>query len=139
MWVSFYARIEFNSANAFIVSAGNADRRYSRNICLDVLHQEKLINHPDLGVYGIFSTTKVEWKYYAISYNTNTNNKINLTSELCSYTQEATYESIAREGKEFKTLEDAKEFIQNYKLKWESGNNNTSQEIRDKKLNDLGV
>jgi len=101
------------------------------------LHQEKLKDHSDIGVYGIFSTTKVEWKYYVVSYNTNINNKINLTSELCAYPQEATYESIARHGKEFKTVDEAKEFIQTYKIKWESGSNNTTQEVRDKKLDDI--
>ena len=101
------------------------------------LHQEKLKDHSDIGVYGIFSTTKVEWKYYVVSYNTNINNKINLTSELCVYPQEATYESIARHGKEFKTVDEAKEFIQTYKVKWESGSNNTTQEVRAKKLDDI--
>jgi hypothetical protein len=100
------------------------------------LHEEKLKDHSNLGVYGIFSTTKVEWKYYVISYNVN-GNKITLTSELCSYSQEATYETILRHGKEFKTLEEGKQFIQNYKVKWESGSNNTTQEVRDKKLDDI--
>jgi len=28
------------------------------------LHEEKIKDHSNIGVYGIFSTTKVEWKYY---------------------------------------------------------------------------
>ena len=101
------------------------------------LHQEKLKDHSDLGVYGIFSTTKVEWKYYVISYSTNSNNKVNLTSELCTHTQEANFETIARHGKEYKTVEEAKQFIQEYKVKWETGSNNTTQEVRAKKLDDI--
>jgi hypothetical protein len=101
------------------------------------LHQEKLNNHSDLGVYGVFSTTKVEWKYYVISYSTNFNNKVSLTSELCTYTQEANFESVARHGKEYKTVEEAKQFIQEYKVKWETGSNNTTQEVRSKKLDDI--
>ena len=101
--------------------------------------QEKLKDHSDVAIYGIFDTVKVLWKYYVISYKTNNGNGMMLTSELCSYPQEATYESIARHGKEFKTVEDSKEFIQTYKIKWESGSNTTTEEIRDKRLGDLGI
>ncbi len=101
------------------------------------LYEEKIKDHSNLGVYGIFSTTKVEWKYYVISYNTTANGGVKLTPELCSYAQEATYETIARQGKEYKTVEDAKKFIQEYKVKWESGSNNTTQEVRAKKLDDI--
>ena len=100
------------------------------------LHEEKLKDHSNIGVYGIFSTTKVEWKYYVISYD-NSNNRINLTSELCGYPQNATFESVAKHGKEYKTVEDAKKFIQEYKVKWETGSNNTTQEVRAKKLDDI--
>jgi len=100
------------------------------------LHEEKIKDHSNVGVYGIFSTTKVEWKYYVISYNTSANG-VKLTPELCSYTQEGTYESITRHGKECKTVEEAKQFIQEYKIKWETGSNNTTQEVRAKKLDDI--
>lgn len=103
------------------------------------LHQEKLTNHTDLGVYGIFSTTKVEWKYYVISYKSSTNNKIELTPEICGFTNDSSIDGVARNGKEFKTLDEAKEFVQTYKVKWESGSNDTTQEIRNKKLGDLGL
>jgi hypothetical protein len=102
------------------------------------LHEEKIKDHSNLGVYGIFSTTKVEWKYYVISYSINSSsNKVALTSELCGYTQEATFETISRQGKEYKTVDDAKKFIQDYKVKWETGSNNTTQEVRAKKLDDI--
>ena len=101
------------------------------------LHEEKIKDHSNVGVYGIFSTTKVEWKYYVISYNATANGGLKLTSELCSYVQEATFESVARHGKEYKTVEEAKQFIQEYKIKWETGSNNTTQEVRAKKLDDI--
>ena len=70
------------------------------------LHEEKLKDHSNLGVYGIFSTSRVEWKYYVISYIINSSsNKITLTSEICGYTQEATFDSVTRNGKEYKTVE----------------------------------
>jgi uncharacterized protein YqgV (UPF0045/DUF77 family) len=48
-----------------------------------------------------------------------------------------TFDSINRHGKEYKTIEDAKKFIQEYKVKWETGSNNTTQEVRAKKLDDI--
>lgn len=101
------------------------------------LHQEKLKDHSDIGVYGIFDTNKVLWKYYVISYNTASNNGIILKPELCNVNLEATYDKIERFGKEFKNVDEAKEFIQVYKVKWESGSNNTTQEVRAKKLDDI--
>jgi hypothetical protein len=101
------------------------------------LYEEKIKDHSNIGVYGIFSTTRVEWKYYVISYGNTNNNSLKLTSELCDYMQEATFDSIARHGKEYKNLEDAKKFIQEYKVKWETGSNNTTQEVRAKKLDDI--
>jgi hypothetical protein len=101
------------------------------------LHEEKLKDHFNLGVYGIFNTTKVHWKYYVISYELAPNNSIRLTGELCSYGQLASYESIEKNGKEFATKELAKEFIQQYKIKWETGSNNTQQEVRAEKLNNI--
>ena len=80
----------------------------------------------------------MQWKYYVISYSINSSsNKVILTSELCGYTQEATFETIYRQGKEYKTVDDAKKFIQEYKVKWETGYNNTTQEVRAKKLDDI--
>ena len=102
------------------------------------LHEEKIKNHNNLGVYGIFNTIKVEWKYYVISYIIkSSSNNIFLTSEICSYSQEATFDSVRRYGKEFKTKEEGVQFIQDYKIKWETGSNNTTEEIRDKKLDDI--
>lgn len=100
------------------------------------LNEEKIKDHTNLGVYGIFNTAKVEWKYYVISYKINSGN-IFLTSEICGYSQEATFDSVRRYGKEFKTKEEGVQFIQEYKIKWETGTNNTTEEIRDKKLDDI--
>jgi hypothetical protein len=101
-----------------------------------LLYSEKLNDHPDIGVYGIFDTNKVKWEYYIISYRKLANGGIELTNELCQSTV-VTYESIKRYAKEFKTVEDAKQFISEYKVKWETGSNNTTQEIRGKKLDEL--
>ncbi len=96
-------------------------------------------NDVDLAVYGIFNTQKVEWKYYVISYYNRPNSSFMITSDvcLCSYNQEASFETIARYGKEFKTKEEGYKFIQDYKIKWETGSNNTTEEVRDRKLDEL--
>ena len=102
------------------------------------LYEEKVKDHPNLAVYGLFSTSKVEWRYFVISCRTY-NNKFIITTEVCScsYEQELGLEGVSKYGKEFKTIEDAKNYIQIYKAKWESGSNNTTQEVRDKKINDI--
>jgi hypothetical protein len=108
------------------------------------LYQQKIKDHKtsnidiDLGIYGIFNTLKVEWKYYVISYF-NKQSGFMITSDVCncSYSQDATYESISRYGKEFKTKEEGIKFIQDYKIKWETGSNNTTEELRDQKLDEL--
>jgi len=109
------------------------------------LHTQKIKDHKysgndvDLSVYGVFETSKVQWKYYVISFYNKPNNSFILTSDVCSclYNQEATYESICKYGKEFKTKEEGIKFIQEYKIKWETGSNNTTEELRDQKLDEL--
>ena len=109
------------------------------------LHTQKIKDHKsggndvDLSVYGVFETEKVQWRYYVISYYNKPNNSFMLTIDVCncSYNQEATYDSIVRYGKEFKTKEEGIKFIQDYKIKWETGSNNTTEEVRDQKLDEL--
>jgi|LauGreDrversion4_2_1035121.scaffolds.fasta_scaffold2024232_1 hypothetical protein len=93
----------------------------------------------DLAVYGIFNTLKVEWKYYVISFYNKPNSSYMITSDVCScsYSQEASFDTISRYGKEFKTKEEGYKFIQDYKIKWETGSNNTTEEVRDQKLDEL--
>jgi predicted DNA-binding protein YlxM (UPF0122 family) len=96
-------------------------------------------NDVDLSVYGVFETVKVEWKYYVISYYNKPNSSFMLTMDVCgcSYNQEATYDSITKYGKKFETKEEGIKFIQDYKIKWETGSNNTIQEVRDQKIDDI--
>jgi hypothetical protein len=67
------------------------------------------------------------------------NNSFMLTMDVCvcSYNQEATYDSITKYGKKFETKEEGIKFIQDYKIKWETGSNNTIQEVRDQKIDDI--
>jgi hypothetical protein len=94
-------------------------------------------NDIHLGVYGIFNTEKVLWTYHVISYYNKANGTICLTEDICGRYVDATYEYIKSSGKKFDTIEDGRKFIEEYKVKWETGSNNTTQEIRDKKIDEL--
>ena len=94
-------------------------------------------NDIQLGVYGIFNTEKVLWTYHVISYYNKPNGTIHLTEDICGKYLDATYDYIKSYGKKFDTVEDGRKFIEEYKVKWETGSNNTTQEIRDKKIDEL--
>ena len=93
----------------------------------------------ELGVYGLFNTEKVLWTYYMISYYKNVKGVITLTDDVCSvpYTLEASHEYIRRYGRNCTTMEDGKQYLETFKMKWDSGLNNTTSEMRDKKLDEL--
>lgn len=90
-----------------------------------------------LGVYGLFNTEKVLWTYYVISYYLDANNYIKLSEDICGRYIDGTYDNIRSFGKKFDTIEEGKKFIEEYKCKWETGSNETTQEIRDKKIGDI--
>jgi hypothetical protein len=89
----------------------------------------------EFSVYGVFDTTKVLWDYYVISH---VNNK--LTSDLCNLhlmNVDSITTSNVRCGRKFETKEKGIEFIQDFKIKWETGSNDSKSELRDKKINEI--
>lgn len=96
-------------------------------------------NDLELGVYGLFNTEKVFWTYYMVSYYKNSKGDLYFTDDVCStpYTLEATYEYIRKYGKNCTTVDEGKQYLETFKMKWESGSNNTTSEMRDKKLDEL--
>ena len=90
----------------------------------------------ELGIYGIFDTKKVKWNYFIISYY-NDGAGFRLTEDVCTRYCTATYDTIEGCGKQVINKEEGVKFIQEYKIKWETGSNNTTEEIRDKKLDDI--
>lgn len=91
-----------------------------------------------LATVGIFDTDKVMWKYYVVSYYKNSNNDIKTSTDICvTPGVELTNGAVERYGKTFKTPDECKEFIDIYKIKWETGSNSTLEEKREKKLNDI--
>jgi hypothetical protein len=92
-----------------------------------------------LGVYGIFDTQKVRWTYHVISYEKKAGGagNIMLTYAICGTYKQPEYSDIRKYGKQFETKELGQKFIEDYKMKWESGSNITKQEMRDRKIDDI--
>lgn len=91
-----------------------------------------------LGIVGIFDTDKSHWKYYVISYYTNSLGDVKTSSDLCGYSgYDLDLNSVQKYGKEYPSKEEGIVFIEEYKTKWETGSNSTLEEKRDKKLSQL--
>lgn len=94
----------------------------------------------NIGIYGVFDTNKVHWSYYAISWvRNNQGNNSHLTSEMLisSYDQDFNIDNIVKYGRPKTDLDDGKKYCDEFKMKWESGLNNTTSEQRDKKLDEI--
>lgn len=118
-------------------------------IKMKVLSSEKLIDYQytsdsgskfdvTLCSMGLFDTTEAKWKYY-VCPTIQTSRGIFLTSDLVIGTSHDSLSTsnIPRYGKRFNTLDECIIFINEYKMKWESGSNDTKQEIRDRKIDEL--
>jgi hypothetical protein len=95
-----------------------------------------------VGVCGIFDTTSVHWDYYAISFfDLNSGNRLcadlaksstNITS---TFSPDIT--NIKGYFRKYETQQEAEVFLNEFKIKWETGSNNTTQEIREEKLKEI--
>lgn len=93
----------------------------------------------DIGVYGIFDSKTIKWEYFVISYQP-TASGINLIPVIGSIQftiNEALYSDIIKCGLKVNSIQEGEEFCNNFKMKWETGSNNTTSESRDKKLNEI--
>lgn len=93
-----------------------------------------------VGVYGIFRSDpgKGHWRYYLISFGKDATGQITkFTSEWMGYYCDATMENVSRHAKEISTVEDGIKVCDDYKAKWTSGSNNTTQQKRDEKLQEI--
>ncbi len=92
----------------------------------------------DFSVYGIFDTEKVTWTYYVIS-SVPDGSSFNLTPHICCCRLScmSSYDNISTFGRKVKTKEEGVSFIQEFKDKWEFGSNDTRQEKRDQKIDDV--
>lgn len=97
-----------------------------------ILHTSELKDHSDLSVYGVFNTTTIHWEYFVISHN-----GAKLSGELCLYTQDISVKAVSEYGRKFNNKEEGIQFILEYKDKWEYATNDTRQEKRDQKIDDI--
>ena len=93
----------------------------------------------ELSVYGIFNTQKVHWEYYVISHYTAKTGNIFLTDDVGTSVSGNTIsvDIIKRCGRLVPNVEEGKKFCDEFKMKWDSGSNNTTAEMRDKKLDEI--
>jgi len=94
----------------------------------------------ELGVFGLFNTEKVLWTYHMVSYYKNNKGDLFLTDDVCilSYSDVPfILTTIRKYGKPCTTVDEGKQYLEMFKMKWDSGSNNTTSEMRDKKLDEL--
>lgn len=95
-------------------------------------HQVSLI------IVGLFDTEKVFWEYYVISTIGKTELKITEDLKSMPYSScDANPTNVKKYGKQFKSIEEGKEFIDEFIIKWETGSNDSKRELRDKKIEEL--
>lgn len=94
-----------------------------------------------IGVCGIFDSMTVHWDYYTISY-ISVNSAVRLTADLAKSSNLMSIMSndisnVRSYFRKFETQHEAEAFLKEFKLKWETGSNNTTQEVREEKLNEI--
>ena len=92
-----------------------------------------------LSVVGIFDTEKAFWDYFVTSFFRD-NNMTYITNDIkqtVGTDNVLNNNNIYRYGKKVNSINEGKLFIDDYKIKWETGLNNTLQEKRDKILSDI--
>lgn len=104
-----------------------------------ILYPISIILDVELYLIGIFDTEKVFWTFYVISVVDNKGD-ISLTNEVCKIstsTSGLNNSSIISSGKKFSDKSIAIKWMEDFKAKWECGDNSTTSEERDKKLKDI--
>jgi len=124
---------------------------------VDLQGYERYGRKISLNVVGLFNTHDVSWNYYVVStfnrsglfidnFSINFGNRMFITDDVVADYKNISSSGvslidvtkISRFGIDFDDdLELAKKYVDDFKLKWETGSNNISQEIRDKKLKDI--
>ena len=95
----------------------------------------------DISLYivGIFETTKAHWTYYLVS-GFDSNKKFYMTNDICTISSsyyEATINNISSSGRKLQSMEEGLKWAEDFKVKWETGSNDTIAEKRDQKLNEI--
>lgn len=99
-------------------------------------------NDVHLCAYGLFDTEKALWKYYILSYADTMgsgNNKLVEDVAIKRLSEPMVFSVYNIENYFYSkpTLEECIQYIEDYKIKWETGSNSSTQEQRDKKLKEI--
>lgn len=94
-----------------------------------------------IGVCGIFDSNSIHWDYYAIS-SISINGNLKLTSDLSKNSNVSSIivndiSYVRSYYRKFDTQLEAENFLKDFKLKWETASNNTTQVVRDEKLKEI--
>jgi len=97
----------------------------------------------NIHLYGIFDTNIVKWTYFisSVVQHGNSNyisNDIQSGSSKISgqFTTHSVF-NIETFGLQFKSKEEAIKWVEDFKMKWETGSNDLVSEQRDKKLDEI--
>lgn len=120
----------------YIYDIINYMSKYTKN-----LYDEEIKNiggrNLHLSVYGSFDTRDVTWSYYIISYIIS-GNLSTLTLDICkNYEGRSINSDTITCGIKVNDIEEGKKFISDFSMKWNSGSNNTTSEIRENKINEI--
>ena len=96
----------------------------------------------NLVVFGIFDTSSVKWTYFITSVAISTNSSfissdVHGSSRMNQSFSPLSIYGIETYGLQVKTKEEGIKWIDEFKMKWETGSNDLVSEQRDKKLNEI--
>ena len=92
---------------------------------------------------GLFDSKAVKWLYFVVARFYDKDKKTNLIISILNSNSnsdtpnEYNIYNVSNYGKSFSSKEEAKRFIDDFRIKYETGSNDTAQEIRDKKIEEL--
>ena len=99
-----------------------------------------------LGVFGIFDTFNVKWSYYVcplvkdklffFTIDIKITNDI-LSGYSTSSIESLTINNLTKYGKKFNSIKEGNDFINDFKIKWETRSNDSKNIIREEKLNEI--
>ncbi len=101
----------------------------------DIKNHDYNSNNIKFGVYGVFDTNDVKWKYFLISFYYR-GKEISTSPDLCKVVDLSPW-NVDSNCREIDSVESGITFIQEYKIKWETGSNDVKSKIRDEKISNI--
>jgi hypothetical protein len=94
-----------------------------------------------IAVCGVFDSISIHWDYFAVSFIT-VSGTMRLTADLSKNTNmistmTSDIGNVRSFFRKFETQHEADSFLKDFKLKWETASNNTTQVVREEKLKEI--